>query len=405
MNALPPRPTYRGASWPEEWRERLERTPIWLFEWLRQQHDGPYWRQGSLAPDYDAIDDADVPDRRLDGRVRRCRAADARALHGAARGRSSATGSTTYPDDAYPGPNVDWHHEMVRFFDHWLKGVDNGVMDEPALVAVPPRLGRARALPRRLAGRLDRRRRAGRRPDLGEPGAPPRAGAAAAGRAPERRRRPADAGGRAVPPSADDRDARRPVVGRRRPAERRRPRPAARTTRSARSSPRRRSSRPRRRRGPASVAPPGSRRSPSRPRSSGSSDVAPGRDAGPGQRRDPEPDPPRVARGARAARARAWSPRSASRSAPTAHRFAAGHRIRLSVASSMWPVVWPSPFPAEYGLHLGGAPARVTPRPAGPARPATPATPSRRSRPTPAGLRGVSARTAATRRPGRSSRT
>ena len=39
----------------------------------------------------------------------------------------------------------------------------------------------------------------------------------------------------------------------------------------------------------------------------------------------------------------------------TAHRFRAGHRIRLSVASSMWPVVWPSPFPAEFGIHLGGA--------------------------------------------------
>ena len=38
----------------------------------------------------------------------------------------------------------------------------------------------------------------------------------------------------------------------------------------------------------------------------------------------------------------------------TAHRFAAGHRIRLSIGSSMWPVVWPSPFPAEFGLHLGG---------------------------------------------------
>jgi hypothetical protein len=38
----------------------------------------------------------------------------------------------------------------------------------------------------------------------------------------------------------------------------------------------------------------------------------------------------------------------------TAHRFLAGHRIRLSVASAMWPVVWPSPDPAEYRLHLGG---------------------------------------------------
>jgi hypothetical protein len=37
-----------------------------------------------------------------------------------------------------------------------------------------------------------------------------------------------------------------------------------------------------------------------------------------------------------------------------AYRFLAGHRIRLSVASSYWPVIWPSPFAAEYGLHLGG---------------------------------------------------
>ena len=38
-----------------------------------------------------------------------------------------------YPDDGYPGPNLDWLHETVRFFDHWLKGIDNGVMDEPIL--------------------------------------------------------------------------------------------------------------------------------------------------------------------------------------------------------------------------------------------------------------------------------
>jgi hypothetical protein len=37
------------------------------------------------------------------------------------------------PDSAYPGPNVDWLNELVRFFDRWLKGTDNGVMDEPAL--------------------------------------------------------------------------------------------------------------------------------------------------------------------------------------------------------------------------------------------------------------------------------
>src|SRR3954451_11003342 len=44
----------------------------------------------------------------------------------------------------------------------------------------------------------------------------------------------------------------------------------------------------------------------------------------------------------------------------TAHRFRAGHRIRLSIASAMWPVVWPSPDPADHRLHLGGRrPARL----------------------------------------------
>jgi hypothetical protein len=42
------------------------------------------------------------------------------------------------------------------------------------------------------------------------------------------------------------------------------------------------------------------------------------------------------------------------------YRFLPGHRIRLSVASSYWPVIWPSPTPGEYGLHLGGAtPSRL----------------------------------------------
>ena len=40
----------------------------------------------------------------------------------------------SFPDDAYPGPNLDWLHELVRFFDRYLNGVDNGWDEEPALV-------------------------------------------------------------------------------------------------------------------------------------------------------------------------------------------------------------------------------------------------------------------------------
>jgi uncharacterized protein len=47
MNALLP-----GRLGDEQWRERIERTPPWVLRWVREQHDGPYWRNGSLRPDY-----------------------------------------------------------------------------------------------------------------------------------------------------------------------------------------------------------------------------------------------------------------------------------------------------------------------------------------------------------------
>ena len=141
-NALPALPARDGEDWRAAWRDRLERTPVWLVPWLEHQTDGPYWRQGSLAPDYDRIEAAILMfggwmDSYVDPVFRmleRC-TAPRRAFVG--------NWSHEFPDDGYPGPGLDWHHEMIRFFDHWLKGKRNGVMDEPALTwfqrdAAPP---------------------------------------------------------------------------------------------------------------------------------------------------------------------------------------------------------------------------------------------------------------------------
>lgn len=133
MNAMPPLPSFRGPGWRDEWRERLERTPPWLFAWIREQTDGPYWRRGSLAPEYEAIECAVFQvagwsDSYVDPAFRiqeRCVNAARRTLVG--------NWVHSYPDDAYPGPNLDWWHEAVRFFDRYLKGVDNGWDREPAL--------------------------------------------------------------------------------------------------------------------------------------------------------------------------------------------------------------------------------------------------------------------------------
>ena len=45
---------------------------------------------------------------------------------------------------------------------------------------------------------------------------------------------------------------------------------------------------------------------------------------------------------------------------PAGYRFLPGHRIRVSVASAAWPVIWPSPFPATFELHHGlASPSRL----------------------------------------------
>jgi putative CocE/NonD family hydrolase len=134
MNALPALPSAWGEQWLERWRERLEATPVWLFEWTRQQRDGPYWRRGSLAPDYGRIEAAVLQlggwmDEYVDAALR----IQARCTN--ASGVRTIVGPWVHglPHHAYPAPNIDWLNETVRWFDHWLKGLDNGVESEPPL--------------------------------------------------------------------------------------------------------------------------------------------------------------------------------------------------------------------------------------------------------------------------------
>ena len=133
MNALPPVPSIAQAGWLPQWRARLEQTPPWLLNNLRQQQDGEYWRRGSLAPDYGRIKCALLlvggwNDGYTNSALRMLRhcSAPRRAIIG--------PWGHTLPHAPFPGPALDWMREMVRFFGYWLRGDQNGVMDEPALL-------------------------------------------------------------------------------------------------------------------------------------------------------------------------------------------------------------------------------------------------------------------------------
>ena len=152
MNAMPPDPAFRGDAWREEWLARLEATPPWLIEWLRQPHDGPYWRQGSLAPDYHAIEAAILNvggwmDSYVDAALRMQAACSAPSR--------TIVGNWVHglPSSATPGPNLDELHELVRFFDHWLKGIQNGTEDEPPIVWFEREYAQPEPFPASLPGR------------------------------------------------------------------------------------------------------------------------------------------------------------------------------------------------------------------------------------------------------------
>ncbi len=158
MNAMPPLPAvrapgWRDGPWREQWLARLEQTPPWLMAWLREQIDGPYWRRGSLAPDYDAIDCAVFAiagwcDSYVDPAFRmqeRCSGARIRTLVG--------NWGHSFPDDASPGPNLNWLHEAVRFFGAHLRRDPTGWDQEPAITWFEHEWAMPEAFPRAWPGR------------------------------------------------------------------------------------------------------------------------------------------------------------------------------------------------------------------------------------------------------------
>ncbi|MTE19382.1 CocE/NonD family hydrolase [Streptomyces sp. TRM43335] len=138
----PPDPALVGERWRSMWLERLENTRPWVLEWLRHQRRDDYWRHASVCEDYSAVD---VPVLASSGWADGYSNAVTRLLEHLDVPRKGLVGpwSHKYPHLGQPGPAVGYLQEVVRWWDHWLKGIDNGVMDGPMLRAwmqesVPP---------------------------------------------------------------------------------------------------------------------------------------------------------------------------------------------------------------------------------------------------------------------------
>ena len=135
-------PQIVGPAWRERWLERLQTLPFFPALWLAHQRYDDYWKHGSICEDFGAIE---CPVLAIGGWADSYTNAVPRLLEGLKVPRLGIIGpwGHLYPHDGVPGPAIGYLQEAVRWWDHWLKGRDTGIMKEPMLRAyledsVPP---------------------------------------------------------------------------------------------------------------------------------------------------------------------------------------------------------------------------------------------------------------------------
>lgn len=113
----------------DNFNNRFDTEP-WMITYKNQQRDGAFWDRASSRDKYDKIK---IPSFHIGGWYDGYRDSLPRMLENVEAPIKALIGpwSHTYPNNPYPNPGMEWRYEAVRWYDHWLKGKDTGIMDEP----------------------------------------------------------------------------------------------------------------------------------------------------------------------------------------------------------------------------------------------------------------------------------
>lgn len=128
----PPDPAIVGSGWRDLWRDRLEHLDWVLPDWLEHPSRDSFWTKGFPC---DAPDGLAVPTLAAGG------TADvfaASVLRMVARQPDLVRGivgpwAHKFPHMGIPGPAIDWCNLCTLWFDRWLRNARNGAEEAPAL--------------------------------------------------------------------------------------------------------------------------------------------------------------------------------------------------------------------------------------------------------------------------------
>ena len=133
IQGKPSDPDITGQDgWRERWLERLNAIEFNLGTWLTHQHRDEFWKHASVIEDYAQIA---CPVYAIGGWVDGYKNAVFRLVSGLKVPCKGLVGPWThvYPHTGVPGPAIGYLDEALRWWDHWLKGIDTAIMDEPKL--------------------------------------------------------------------------------------------------------------------------------------------------------------------------------------------------------------------------------------------------------------------------------
>lgn len=130
-SSRPPDPALVGERWRELWKQRLENQPHLAEIWLEHPHRDAYWKHGSVCEDYTAVQ---VPVLAVGGWGDAYKNAVPQLVehlkHVCCKGIVGPW-VHKYPHFAVPGPRIGFLQEALRWWDRWLKDIPTGVENDP----------------------------------------------------------------------------------------------------------------------------------------------------------------------------------------------------------------------------------------------------------------------------------